>query len=133
VEKSTGAKIVGNTVKAAGNYGILFNQTVQSNGSNNKITGSKNYDLNYSNNSKNKKSNLKFQRISASAGKTAVTGHTTVGLTVSVTVKGKTKTQKTKPNGDFSIAVAKLKKGAKITIQVKDSLNNVATKNITVK
>lgn len=132
-EKSTGAKVIGNTVNSAGKYGILFNQTVKSSASKNKIAGAKDYSINYSNNSKNKKWNLKFQKLTVKAGQKKVTGHTTVGLTVSVTVNGKTKTGKTKPNGDFSIATKKLKKGTKVTLQVKDKLGNVAAKTVKVK
>lgn len=126
-EKSTGVKIVSNQVSKSGKYGILFNGTIQSSASKNQITAAKDYALNYSNNSKNKKWNLKFQSLSVKAGSKKVTGHTTVGLTVSVTANGKTKTSKTKSNGDFSIGTKKLKKGTKVTLKVKDKLGNVAT------
>ncbi len=132
-EKSTSSKVNGNKVSNAGKYGILFNGTVKSDASKNKIGATKDYALNYSNSSKNKKWNLKFQNISVKSGAKKVTGHTMVGLKVTVTANGKSKTSKTKPNGDFSIATKKLKKGTKVTIQVSDKLGNVATKNFTAK
>ncbi len=134
IQDSTSVKVQKNTVSKAGKYGILFQKTKKSNASNNTLSATKNYSIIYSNNSKNKRLNLRFQRIVVKKGAKTVTGHTTPGLKVSVSVNdGSAKTKKVPKNGNYSVKTKKLKKGQTVTIQLKDKWGNVASKKYSVK
>ena len=133
-QDSTSVSVKKNTVNKTGKFGILMQKTKKSYAVSNTIFATKNYSIIYSNNCKNKRLNLRFQRIVVKKGSKAVTGHTTPKLKVSVSVNdGKAKTKKVPKNGNFSIKTKKLKKGAKVKIVLKDSWGNVATKTYKAK
>lgn len=130
---STGTKVESNTISKTGKYGILFTSAKKCYATKNKICGTKTYGIIYSANSKNRKQNLNYPRVSAKKGKKEIHGYAAKSMTVKVTISKKSKSVRTKKTGAFLVKVKKLKKKAKYTIQVKDKLGNTLTKERSVK
>lgn len=130
---STGTTVESNTLERTGKYGILFTSAKKCYAKKNKISGTKTYGIIFSANSKNKKQNLNYAKVSAKKGEKEIHGYVTKGMTVKVSISKKSKSVKSKKNGTFVMKVKKLKKKAKYTIQVKDRLGNTLTKESSVK
>ncbi len=125
---SKNIRVEKNDIDKTGKYGILFTSAKKCYAKKNTMQRTKSYGIIFSANSKNKKQNLNYPRVSAKKGKKEICGYAYRKMKVKVKIAGKTKSTRTKKNGSFRLKVKKLKKKQKYTIYLTDKLGNTLSK-----
>lgn len=117
-----------NVIDQTGKYGILFTSAKKCCAKRNKMQRTKTYGIIFSENSKNKKNNLRYPFLRAKKGNWVISGYTYRGMKVRVLISKKKRSTRAKRNGFFGIRVKKLKKRQKYTVEVVDRLGNSLAK-----